>query len=295
MVRTSLQDTPAVLINGPRQCGKTTLVRQYAGSMAYFSLDDPALLEAVRVDPVGFIRRQDRAIIDEVQRAPQLLMALKLAIDQDRRSDRLLLTGSANLMAWPQVAESLAGRMEIHTLLSLSQSELASRPNDFLRRALSQDWQSRGSDQVAGPDFVEQVLAGGFPEMRQRTGTSRRQAWARAYMSTLVERDIRDIAQIEHASQVPKLLAILAELSGQLLNLSQIGGQIGMEGKTVDKYIGILEKLLLLRRLPAFSRNELSRLLKSPKVHFLDAGLQSALTRLTPDPGSTANCSRPWP
>ena len=283
MVRTSLQDTPAVLINGPRQCGKTTLVRQYAGSMAYFSLDDPALLEAVRVDPVGFIRRQDRAIIDEVQRAPQLLMALKLAIDQDRRPGRFLLTGSANLMALPQVAESLAGRMEIHTLLPLSQSELARHPNDFLRRALSQDWQSPSSDQAAGPELVEQVLAGGFPEMRQRTGTSRRQAWARAYMSTLVERDIRDIAQIEHASQVPRLLAILAELSGQLLNLSQIGGQIGMDGKTVDKYIGILEKLFLLRRLPAFSRNELSRLLKSPKVHFLDAGLQSALTRLTPD------------
>ena len=107
------------------------------------------------------------------------------------------------------------------------------------------------------------------------------QAWARAYMSTLIERDIQDIAQIDQTSQVPQLLNIAAELSGQLVNLSQIGGQIGMNGKTVDKYLGILEKLFLVRRLPAWSRNELSRLIKAPKIHFLDAGLQSTLTRLT--------------
>jgi predicted AAA+ superfamily ATPase len=148
---------------------------------------------------------------------------------------------------------------------------------------MAQDWQTHASDPTISSGLTDQVLAGGYPEMRQRSSTSRRQAWARAYMTTLVERDIQDIAQIEHASQIPRLLAILAELSGQLLNLSQIGGQIGMDGKTVEKYIGILEKLFLLRRLPAFSRNELSRLLKSPKVHFLDAGLQSTLTRLAPE------------
>jgi predicted AAA+ superfamily ATPase len=288
MVRTSLADTPAVLVNGPRQCGKTTLVRQYADEMPYFSLDDPALLEAVRADPLGFVNRQDRAIIDEVQRAPQLLMALKLAIDQDRRPGRFLLTGSANLMALPQVAESLAGRIEIHALLPLSQSELARRPNDFLPRALNQDWSeplggTKATPPAKAADLVERVLAGGYPEMRQRAGHPRRQAWARAYITTLVERDVRDIAQIDQGGRLPRLLAVLAVLSGQLLNLNQIGGQLGLDGKTVDKYIGILEKLFLLRRLPAFSRNELNRLIKAPKIHFLDAGLQSTLTRLTPD------------
>ncbi len=277
-----------MLVNGPRQCGKTTLVRQYAHDMAYFSLDDPALLEAVRADPVGFINGQERAIIDEVQRAPQLLTALKMSIDRDRRPGRFLLTGSANLMALPRVAESLAGRIDIHTLLPLSQSELARRPNDFFTRALNQDWQQRtGAPQAtaraAARDLIEGVLAGGYPEMRQRAEHARRQAWARAYITTLVERDVRDIAQIAQASQVPRLLAVMAELSGQPLNLSQIGGQLGLDAKTADKYIGILEKLFLLRRLPAFSRNELSRLIKAPKIHFLDAGLQSTLTRLTPD------------
>ncbi len=277
-----------MLVNGPRQCGKTTLVRQYAHDMAYFSLDDPALLEAVRADPVGFINGQERAIIDEVQRAPQLLTALKMSIDRDRRPGRFLLTGSANLMALPRVAESLAGRIDIHTLLPLSQSELARRPNDFFTRALNQDWQQRtGAPQAtaraAARDLIEGVLAGGYPEMRQRAEHARRQAWARAYITTLVERDVRDIAQIAQASQVPRLLAVMAELSGQPLNLSQIGGQLGLVAKTAVKFIGILEKLFLLRRLPAFSRNELSRLIKAPKIHFLDAGLQSTLTRLTPD------------
>lgn len=283
LVTEAMSDTPAVLVNGPRQCGKTTLVRQYAGPMAYYSLDDPALLAAVRADPVGFIRRQDRAIIDEVQRAPDLLMAIKLAIDQDRRPGRFLLTGSANLMALPTVAESLAGRMEIKTLLPLSHAELSESPPDFLERACGQQWPSTRTEVLPLAGITEQVLAGGYPEMRLRTNTLRRQAWARAYTTTLVERDIRDIAQIDQAARVPQLLNILAALSGQLLNLSQIGGQIGLNGKTVEKYIDILEKLFLVRRLPAWSRNELSRLVKTPKIHFLDAGLQATLTRLTPE------------
>lgn len=283
LLRDALQDTPAVLINGPRQCGKTTLVRQYEGNMAYFSLDDPALLAAVQADPLGFVKRLDRAIIDEVQRAPQLLMALKLVIDRDRRPGRFLLTGSANLMALPQIADSLAGRVDILTLLPLSHSELARRPNDFLSQAREQKWSLTPLAPHQPIDMAQQVLAGGYPEMQQRATPARRQAWARAYMTTLIERDIQDIAQIDQTSQIPQLLSIAAELSGQLLNLSQIGGQISMNGKTVDKYLGILEKLFLVRRLPAWSRNELSRLIKAPKIHFLDAGLQSTLTRLTPE------------
>lgn len=283
LLHESLQDTPAVLVNGPRQCGKTTLVRQYEGEMAYFSLDDPALLAAVHADPLGFVKRLDRAIIDEVQRAPQLLMALKLVIDQDRRPGRFLLTGSANLMALPQIADSLAGRVEILTLLPLSHSELARRPNDFLNQSLSQSWSLTPPAGGQPIDTIQQVLAGGYPEMQQRATPARRQAWARAYMTTLIERDIQDVAQIDQIRQIPQLLSIAAELSGQLMNLSQIGGQLNLNGKTVDKYLGILEKLFLVRRLPAWSRNELSRLIKAPKIHFLDAGLQSTLTRLTPE------------
>lgn len=304
-VSASLQDTPAVLVNGPRQCGKTTLVRQFAqGSasppsdapgpqdpslgMTYLTLDDPAVLDAARFDPVGLLRQLDRAIIDEVQRAPQLLLALKLSIDQDRRPGRFLLTGSANLLALPSIADSLAGRMEVHALLPLSQTELQCRPSDFLRRVQAHDWPLThpqwATPEVNGQrDTVLNALAGGYPEMRSRATPARRSAWAKAYIQTLVERDVQDVAQIEHLSHIPRLLEVAAAHCGQLFNATQIGGQLSMDVRTVEKYLGVLEKLFLVQRLPAWSRNELGRLVKTPKLHFLDAGLQATLMRFTPD------------
>ena len=292
-LQVALQDTPAVLINGPRQCGKTTLVQQFAQGMSYITLDDPGMLSAAQQDPVGLLRQIDRAVIDEVQRAPQLLLALKMSIDQDRRPGRFLLTGSANILALPQIADSLAGRMEVHTLMPLSQAELQGRPNDFLQRAQGQSWP------VSHPSWVYpavmdaknelhagaigNALAGGYPEMRLRPSVTRRQAWAKAYIQTLVERDVQDIAQVEHLSQIPYLLDIAAAHCGQLFNASQIGGQLMLDTRTLDKYLGVLEKLFLVQRLPAWGRNELNRLIKTPKLHFLDAGLQATLTRLTPD------------
>jgi predicted AAA+ superfamily ATPase len=304
-VSVSLTDTPAVLVNGPRQCGKTTLVKQFAQGisaptpdgaalqapserMTYLTLDDPAVLDAARVDPVGLLRQLDRAIIDEVQRAPQLLLALKLSIDQDRRPGRFLLTGSANLLSLPSIADSLAGRMAVHTLLPLSQTELQGRQSDFLRRAQAHDWPMTHpawlTPGVNGQhDRVLTVLAGGYPEMRARATPARRSAWAKAYVQTLVERDVRDVAQIEHLSHLPRLLEVVAAHCGQLFNATQIGAQLSMDARTADKYLGVLEKLFLVQRLPAWSRNELGRLIKTPKLHFLDAGLQAALMRFTPD------------
>ena len=292
-LQVALQDTPAVLINGPRQCGKTTLVQQLAQGMSYITLDDPGMLIAAQQDPVGLLRQMDRAVIDEVQRAPQLLLALKMSIDQDRRPGRFLLTGSANILALPQIADSLAGRMEVHTLMPLSQAELQGRPSDFLQRAQGQSWP------VSHPSWVYPAVmdaknelhagaignapAGGYPEMRLRPSVTRRQAWAKAYIQTLVERDVQDIAQVEHLSQIPYLLDIAAAHCGQLFNASQIGGQLMLDTRTLDKYLGVLEKLFLVQRLPAWGRNELNRLIKTPKLHFLDAGLQATLTRLTPD------------
>ena len=277
----ALVDTPAVLVNGPRQSGKTTLVRQSAGSMQYFSLDNVGLLAAVRADPHGFVRQIDRAIIDEVQRAPELLLALKMAIDQDRRPGRFLLTGSANIMSLPTIADSLAGRIEIHTLLPLSNAEISDRLPLFLEHARTQGWPARsvGETTCTGNALVERVLAGGYPEMRQRPMARRRQAWAQSYVATLLARDIKDVARIDETERIPQLLSVLALLGGQLLNLREIGGQLGLNLKTVDRYISVLEKLFLVRRLPAWSRNELNRLIKSTKIYFLDAGLQSALLR----------------
>jgi predicted AAA+ superfamily ATPase len=281
-IREALSDTPVVLINGPRQCGKTTLVQWHGEDIPYFTLDDDNLLSAVRADPAGFIRRIDRAVIDEVQHAPELLRAIKRSVDQDRRPGRFILTGSANLLAVPQVSDSLAGRMEILTLLPLMQAEIERRENRFLEYALDQNWPSHSVSYPSGTNLIDRVLSGGYPEMLSRPTETRRVAWARAYLKALMERDVRDLGAIERLGDMPRLLAVLAQFSGQLVNFAQLGGQLGMDSKTAQKYLGILENLFLIKRVSPWSGNELSRLVKTPKLHFLDAGLQAALLRLSP-------------
>ncbi len=282
-VQEALSDTPVVLINGPRQCGKTTLVQQHGQNIPYFTLDDDNLLSAVRADPAGFVRRMDRVVIDEIQHAPELLRAIKMSIDQDRRPGRFLLTGSANLLAVPEVSDSLAGRMEILTLLPLMQAEIERRENHFLQYALEQSWPSGRICYPEGIDLVSRVLSGGYPEMLERPAAARRVAWASAYLKALLERDVRDLSSIEKLSDMPRLLAVLAQLSGKLVNFTQIGGQLGMDSKTAQKYLGVLENMFLIKRVAPWSGNELSRLVKTPKLHFLDAGLQAGLVRLTPE------------
>lgn len=272
-VKTALMDTPVVMVNGPRQCGKTTMVREFASrNRIYITLDDDTVLASVRNDPSGFVRGLDMAIVDEVQRAPELLRAIKKSVDADRRSGRFLLTGSANVLALPQVSESLAGRMEIITLLPLGRSEILGKPATFLGNALAGKI-AKPLEIVIGADLVNAVLVGGYPEMLRRKDQKRRRAWARDYVKAVVERDIRDIADLDKLGQMPRLLQVLAHHSGQLTNFSQLGGQIGLDDKTTRKYIAILEQLFLVRRVEPWFRNQLKRLVRTPKLHFLDSGL----------------------
>lgn len=272
-VTVALKDTPVVMIIGPRQCGKTTLVRQFVnGKRAYITLDDDTALNGARSDPTGFIRGLDRAVIDEVQRAPDLLRAIKHTVDGDRRPGRFLLTGSADVLTLPQVSESLAGRMEIVTLLPLSRAEILGRKPTFLEAAFMSKPGQR-SEIIIGHDLVRAVLTGGYPEMLQRKNPQRRQVWARDYVKALIQRDVRDIAEVEKLQQIPVLLKALAHHSGQLANFSQIGSQIGLDDKTTRRYITILEQLFLIRRVEPWFRNQLKRLVKTPKLHFLDSGL----------------------
>ena len=272
-VTTALKDTPVVMVNGPRQCGKTTLVREFTSrNRTYITLDDDTVLEAVRNDPSGFVRGLDMAIVDEVQRAPELLLAIKKSVDADRRPGRFLLTGSANVLALPQVSESLAGRMEIITLLPLGRSEILGKPSTFLENALACKI-AKPFEIIIGDDLVGTVLVGGYPEMLRRKDQKRRRAWARDYIKAIVERDIRDIADLDRLAQMPRLLQVLAHHSGQLTNFSQLGGQIGLDDKTTRKYVAIIEQLFLVHRVEPWFRNQLKRLVKTPKLHFIDSGL----------------------
>jgi predicted AAA+ superfamily ATPase len=280
-VALALTDTPVVMVIGPRQCGKTTLVRQFVDKgRQYVTLDDDTVLEAARSDPAGFVRGVDSVAIDEVQRAPELLRAIKRSVDSDRRAGRFLLTGSANILTLPQVSESLAGRMEVVSLMPISRAEITGKKPAFLKTALAGKLVKPDTAMI-GDELVHAVLVGGYPEMLRRDNSRRRQSWARNYVRAIVERDVRDIAEVEKLDQVPRLLQILAHHSGQLANFSQIGGQLGLDAKTTQRYTGILEQLFLVHRLPPWCRNQLKRLIKTPKLHFLDSGLLAALLGLT--------------
>jgi predicted AAA+ superfamily ATPase len=283
IVTTALRDTPVVMVTGPRQCGKTTLVRNLiAGEREFITMDDDTILASARSDPTGLVRDLDRTTIDEIQRAPDLLRAIKRSVDEDRRPGRFLLTGSANILTLPQVSESLAGRMEIVSLLPLSRAEIRGRKPTFLRAAFA--GKIVGSAEVLmGESLVEVVLIGGYPEMLRRKDSKRRRPWALDYVRAIVQRDVREIAEVEKLDQMPRLLRILASHSGQLTNFTQTGGQMGMDDKTTGKYIGILEQLFLVRRVEPWFRNRLKRLVKTPKLHFLDSGLLSVLLGATAD------------
>ena len=280
-VAVALTDTPVVMLIGPRQCGKTTLVRQFLDDpREYITLDDDTVLEAARHDPTGFVRGLDRVTIDEVQRAPEILRAIKMSVDGDRRPGRFLLTGSANVLSLPQVSESLAGRMEIVSLMPLSRSEIDNKSAVFLEAAFAGKLVKPNRPMIAD-ELLQTVLVGGYPEMLRRENPRRRQAWARDYIRAIVERDVRDIAEIEKLDQLPKLLQVLAHHSGQLTNFTQIGGQLGIDDKTTRKYVGILEQLFLVHRLSPWFRNQLKRLIKTPKLHFIDSGLLAVLLGVT--------------
>lgn len=282
-VTVALRDTPVVMVIGPRQCGKTTLVRQFInGNRAYVTLDDDTTLNAARSDPTAFVRGLERAVLDEVQRTPELLRAIKQSVDTDRHPGRFLLTGSANVLTLPKVSESLAGRMEIVTLLPLSRAEILGRKPTFLEKAFTGKVSPMG-ELLIGKDLVQAAVIGGYPEMLRRKSPQRRQAWARDYVKALVHRDVRDIADVEKLRQIPTLLRALAHHSGQLANFSQIGSQIGLDDKTTRKYITVLEQLFLVHRVEPWFRNQLKRLVKTPKLHFLDSGLLSEMLSTRPE------------
>lgn len=278
----ALLDTPVVLLAGPRQAGKTTLVRHIAAQqgLRYLTLDDGLTLLSAREDPVGMVRSLDRAVIDEIQRAPQLLLAIKKSVDEDRRPGRFLLTGSANLMALPAVADSLAGRMETLSLLPLSQSEMALRQANWIDQAFAGRI-LQASTPAVGEALVERVLRGGYPEAVARPAGRRRTTWARQYIDALIERDVRDIAHIDKLDQLPRFLRALAHTAGQMCNYTQLGAQVGLDGKTALRYCGVFEQMYLLQRIDVWARNRLSRVVKTAKLQFLDAGLLASLLDLT--------------
>lgn len=283
IVEEALSDTRVVLISGPRQSGKTTLATEIAqDKMPFLSLDDPTTLNSALDDPVSFIRGLNRAVIDEIQRAPDLLLVIKRSVDIDTTTGRFLLTSSSNLRKIPKVADSLADRMQIVPLLPLSQSEIHGINSNFINRAFAAEIPI-ADHIVIGDSLIETVLSGGFPEVLGRKGWIRKQDWYNDYLKAIIQTDIKYIAQIEHLSIMPKLISALAKHSSQPVNYSKVGSSIGLNHVTTRNYFQILESVFQIRSLQPWYSNKLKRLAKSPKLHFLDSGLLSSLCKTTPD------------
>ncbi len=283
VIREALADTPVVCLVGPRQSGKTTLVQRIAPDRAYVSLDEYNYHQAASLDPTGFVDNLPAAAaIDEVQRVPALFSAIKVAVDRDRHPGRFLLTGSANLLFMSTVSESLAGRMEIVHLHPLTEAEKERRPGGFLRALVDGDLKPHiaGPARVEGPTLADRLVAGGYPEPLARAPHRARQ-WHRQYLRSIIDRDVRDVARVRDANELARLLELLALRSAELLNVSSLGDALGLRRETVDRYITVLERLFLVRRLRAWHRNPARRLVRSPKVHLTDSGLAATVAGLT--------------
>lgn len=276
----ALFDRPVVVLHGARQAGKSWLAQHVARGphpAEYLTLDDPAVLTAA-TDPAGFVQNLRRnAVIDEVQRAPQLFVAIKASVDRNRQPGRFLLTGSANIWLIPQLAESLAGRMEILTLWPLSQGEIERIQEDFVDVAFADDPLPLKRMQVDREDIIRRILAGGFPEALTLSPT-RRPRWFGSYITAILQRDVRELARrIERLTDLPRLLTSLAGRTGTLLNAAELSRASGIPQRTLLRYLTLLEATFLISRVPAWTANVRKRLLKTPKIVMVDPGLAAYL------------------
>jgi uncharacterized protein len=272
---------------GPRQCGKSTLARLLMPQYGYVSLDDPDALALAHKDPRNFMSAlPDPVIIDEIQRAPELMRTIKHSVDRDRRPGRFVLTGSANLLMMPKLGDSLAGRMAVLDLQPLTAAERARQPGDFLRMWLAGELQPTLSLAEAPLfnqlDLPSRLMLGGFPEPLNRT-PDRARMWHRDYLRSLLDRDVNDVARIREPREVGRLLNLLALRTGELLNVSTLANELDLRRETVDNYLSACERLYLVRRLQPWHSHESKRLIKTPKLHFVDSGLAATLADLVPD------------
>lgn len=286
-IRESLKDTPITIVIGARQTGKSTLVSSFSKST--FTFDDWATLHSAKSDPEGFIQQALKSpwpiILDEIQHAPELFLSIKKAVDQNRQPGMFLLTGSANLLNWAQLPDSLAGRVEYLNLYPLSLAEIMGHQTNWIENLFKKEANDVFSPSSSAPslDQVEQMITkGGYPEAFKREQSSRREAWYASYVKTLIERDILTLDTVENPLNVHQLMMHLAIGVGSLLNFTNLALKLQISLPTVRKYVHLLELLCLCYRLQPWRKNLGKRLIKTPKIYFNDTGILQHLVHLNP-------------
>ncbi len=273
-IEDALGDTRVVLVNGARQCGKSTLVAQLGRTRGgtWRNLDSAATRQAALFDPTSFVRDDGLLIIDEVQRAPELLLAIKEVVDADPRPGRFLLTGSARVLGLRDVPDALPGRMETIELWPLSQGEIDGRPDGFVDAVFDRGADIRTTSAESRTGYVDRIVRGGFPEAVAREAR-RREAFFDNYVADIINRDVMQLSEIERGHEMRALVRLLAARSGQLLVPGTLAGDLGLSQPTVSRYLGLLEEVFLIKRIPAWSRNLSSRALSTAKVAMVDSGI----------------------
>lgn len=303
-IEDSLKDFPAVLINGARQVGKSTLALMLKenGIIEYYvTLDDIGTWESARNDPDGFINQFKGSLaIDELQRVPDLMRAIKKSIDEDRRPGRFLLTGSANILSYPGVNESMAGRTDIIAIEGLSLGEILSypRPLSFIEdlfscENLSQIAQKWNQTLALRPviekaELLDFIFFGSYPEVAIKKNIRFRDRWFSSYQSSYIERDVRNLTQLQDIISFAKLYTLLGLNTGNLVNLSELGMEAKLDHRTVTRYVEILELTFQLNLLKPWYSNDRKKYVKTPKVFVNDSGQACYLQGIS-DPKHLAN------
>ncbi len=278
-VAEALADTRVVLVNGARQAGKSTLVRAIAGQQTaeWRDLDRPQDRQSALDDPVGFVSFDGLTVIDEIQRVPELLLAIKVAVDADPRPGRFLLTGSSRLLGLRDLPDTLPGRMEIIELWPFSQGEIDSTADSFIDTVFRLGPEIRHESAVTRADYAERIVRGGLPEAVARTDPRRRGRFFDAYVQNLIDREVRQLAEIERAPQLSTLIRLLAARSGLLVAAGSLESDLHISRPTVARYMRLLEEVFLIKRVPGWSRNVGTRATAAPKLIFVDSGIAARL------------------
>lgn len=274
-VATALTDTRVVTVNGARQAGKSTLARLAAADATdplFRLLDDPTTLRAAHDDPVSFVEHDGLLVIDEVQLAPELFRVIKLVVDADPRPGQFLLTGSAHVLALRDLPDALPGRMETVELWPFSQGEIDGTPDRFVDVAFDRGPSLTHGSTARRRDYLERVARGGYPEAVRRT-SRRRSAFFESYLSTLIARDVTELASIERRGDLRRLLALLAGRSGGLLVASALAAQSGIPRTTLGRYLELLSEVFLIKQIPAWASGSTGRAVGTPKLAYVDSGI----------------------
>lgn len=275
----ALSEARVVCLLGARQSGKTTLVRSVADHehpARYVSLDDEGALELARADPTGFVGGPGPLAIDEVQRAPELLLAIKRVVDLDNARGRFLLTGSANILTLPRVADALPGRIDYLTLWPFSQRELIESPGGFLENAFAGRAPAVEGAPIGRSGYAKLIARGGFPEVVNAEAPRRRRFFS-GYADSILGREVDELASVKDTDAAARVLRLVAARSAALTNLSSIGRELGIDHKTVANHLRALEQLFLLVRLPAWHSNFGHRVIRTAKLHVADTGMLCSL------------------